>query len=523
MESIVLHSRKELGRKQVILDCKFNLNLGKEVKKILSVQAKPIITSSACKDGQIVYGGKLEANLLYISQNDEKISLIAVSDFNESFENVDINSNCSPLLKCRLVDITTPSIKSNEVKVACIIDVNALLINKKEIQTNCDCENLVLKNASESICRLLYNVNETAELMHECKVQNSLNQVLNIGLNIAQKNCYCGNGYTVVEAECLMSMAYEDDDKNICTYKESFPFKYEIETRGTSSECLPQLTLNALNYLSKTTVTQEDKGNIIKFEIPIQISGEVYENTEIYFVEDLFSTSHQLQCEEEQFLSMSYIENKFFESACKGSVKISENNENIVLLGILAGNCEVTNQFHSGNQLTIEGIVSSTVLYKTIEEKTIDNKFIDESGDELTENNIVTIENINSVIAEFPFSFTIELAVFNELDNINTNCAIIDIDALYKNGEFEIVAKVAFWSLLSSEKQIKLLTNVKKGEKRESKDCAIEIVFAENNQNIWSLCKRFGINKEELMKFNPNLSDEIAQDTQVLIYNKYCK
>ena len=160
MENIIVNTKKHLGRKQVILDCKFSIENGKEVEKILSVQATPLILNTNCSSAHLTYGGKLDTNLLYVTHNGEKVSLIAVADFNEVFDNIEIEDSSIAELDCKIVDITTPSIKSNEVKVACILDINISIICEKENELKCETDNILTKNSFKTIAKHLCKVDE---------------------------------------------------------------------------------------------------------------------------------------------------------------------------------------------------------------------------------------------------------------------------------------------------------------------------------------------------------------------------
>ena len=502
MENIILNTKKHLGRKQVILDCKFGIDNGKEVDKILSVQSKPIITETNCVKGKINYGGKLDTSLLYSTTNGEKISLIAVSDFSETFESNEIDEDSLAIIDCKLVDITTPSIKTNEVKVACIVDVNVCTISKSEIDTNYEKENIIIKQSQNSITRHLCDVADNFDICEEIKLEDTLNQILKIDYNLSLKDCFCGNGFLVVDAECFVCITYEDENADTKFFKTHFPIKQEIECPSSTSECCANINVCALSYIAKTVVTQANNYNLIKCDIPIQIRGNVYEIADISCVEDAYSTSEIISCSFDSVKALKSSCSHFYEDTCKGNIPIKDNLEDVKVLALLSSNCEVANYTIDEDKLTIEGVLSTTILYST--------------GAENEEEKPI----ITPAIAEFGFVTTTNTTKLKNCTDLNVHCGINDLDINVKNGEFEILSKLDFWIFGTCEDDIKILKKVETVSKRPNPDCAIQIFFAEKNQNIWELAKEIGLSQEEILRQNPTLQENVEQGTKIVIYHK---
>lgn len=503
MENIILNTKKHLGRKQVILDCKFNIENGKEVEKILSVQANPLILNTNCVSAHLNYGGKLDTNLLYVTPNGEKVSLIAIADFNEVFENQEIEENSIAELECKIVDITTPSIKSNEVKVACILDINISIICEKENKLNCDIDNILTKNSFKTTTRHLCKINENFDFNEELKIEDSLNQILKIDTNFSVKDCYCGNGYAVVDGICFMSIMYEDENNNIKQHKTQFQIKQEVECENASSECFANLTLKPLCYLSKTVVTQENNFNLIKYELPIQIFGNVFILEDLNCIEDAYSKTHLVECNFNEISCIKTINSHFCEDSCKGIVNMP-NGKNINIVAFTNPSIEIANHSILNDNLSIEGVISTNILYTSTTQN--------ENEDSTT--------ILLPVIAEFGFSSTISNNKFENISDIKINTNISDLEINIKNNEIEIIVKLNYWIYITQEEKIHLLTSIEEKNTREPSSSALEIFFAEKDQELWDLAKEIGLSEEEILKQNPNLKEFIESGTKIVIYHK---
>lgn len=499
MENITLNSKKFLGRKQVILDCKFNVDTSKEIDKILSVHSIPIIINNTCTSGRVNYGGKLDTNLLYTTTSGEKYSLITVSDFSESFESSEIDDTSIAILDCKIVDITTPSIKANEVKVACIIDINISMVSQKQIQC-ANCENLVTKRHNVDVTNHLCKIIDNFEIAEEIKIKDSLNQIFKMDLNLCTKDTYCGNGFIVVEADAFLCITYEDEQGELKFHKSNFPIKQEIECENCTTDCTPMIKLSSLCYLSKTVVIQEKDSNLVKYSVPVQVCGNVYISTSIDCVQDAYSIQNITNCKFSECETLEACTSAFFEDTAKGSIQVSNEQSELKLLSFLNTNCEVTNHFMQDDKMNIEGIISTTILYSSIDEQTQEQK-------------------MTPIIAEFGFNSTYTIQKFQNCTDFQIHCSVSDIDIKSNENEFEIIAKLRFNVCGTAQRNIKLLDNVETINQRPKPDCAMEIFFSEKDQNLWEFAKYIGMTRQDLTLQNPNLQEDISKGEKIIVYH----
>lgn len=496
MESIFVSTRKIISKTQVILDCKFSIDSDNEVEKILAVNSVPVILTKNCLDNKITYSGKLSTSLLYETKNGRKIEVINVSDFNETLI-ADVSSGENVNIECKIIDITTPSIKTNEVKVACIIEILPIILVEKEISCNITAENVITKTNELILTNFVQSINETFEFAEKIKIQDSLNQILKIDTNPSITKCQCKNGFITVDLDVFVCISYLDEFDNVKFYQELFSFSQEFQAEDSIEEDNILLNILPLSHLSKTVVSQENNYNLISYSLTLQCLGEIFHQSVYNNIVDAYSTTDLISYKKQEISGLSTLNNVFFTNSFTGKVNLLNENDNV--LGFVNPNCEIINSLYENEKTTIEGIISSTILYS----KTSNN-----------EENIAD-SSTYSLIAEIPFTVTYQ----GEFAVSNIHCGIKNFNFHKDQNSLEIEAKINFWGNVEQKCDFENLTEVCLKSKKPLSPYAFEIFIAEEDIPLWDLCKKIGAKQEDILNQNKNISEPIKKGTKILHYN----
>lgn len=491
--SIILNTKKYLGRKQIVLDCKFQIESGREVQKILAVNGCPILNDVIVSNGNVSFNGKVNLKLIYLSEAGERECLNCIADFNEVYENEDIEVGDTILIDFKVVDVTTPSIKANEVKVACILDAVIYLSKNKIYEQVQEIDNVFYKKNLCEITRQVAVIKDNFDLQEEIKIDGELKSILNIDANIVVKDAYCGSGFVVVGGDANLNILYEDYDSQIKMYKTSVNVKQEISINNITKDCMVVAEMKPFDYLSKYSIIQGDNCNIINFEAPINVSGIIYENVLVDKITDAYSSEficnlEHIECETINNLVVTNVEDTI-----KGEVPLKENKD-AVFLGYIFSGVEVSSAYIENDKLNVEGVVSTTILYKD-------------------EDNI-----IQSAIAEFPYISQISKPEFGDVTEVSVKASIIDIDVSLKNNSVELVAKLQFNVFGVNSNNLSLINGLELNEKRIEKDYAMEILVVGNEQSLWDIGKKLGVGCEQIVHQNPNLVEPLKKGDKIVVY-----
>lgn len=487
----VVCNRYALGQKQFVVDCKFNIENGKEVAKIVCVNAKPYTTASECVNSSVRFGGRVCFNIVYISEDGDLISLNAISDYEELLDSNEVgNGNTNIVLK--VVDVTTPSIKANEIKLACVIDAEILVETFEEINGLEVPNDVLCKRKMKQHLEYQSKFNSDFNLEEEFRINDEVQNVLSVDVDICVKDIYSGTNFVVINGQALYTITYYDEDNTIKVFKECRPYKQEIGVDGANKDSYVMGNVYILNNQTKVTINAGDGYNMIIVETNAIANGSMYENVVYEDIEDAYSIKNIVDCKKRNIKQISDLSTFNFEENIREIVEFNVDYEKI--LGVNNINVAISNSAINGDMVTIEGIISASIIYNTLEE-------------------------VGSFIAEVPFVVKNNRVEYSNINSIETHAFVGDYDAIARNGQLEFSAKLSFLIVGLTLEECEMMSDITLVKEREPINHAIEIVIASEGQTFWDIGKMLGVSIEQIAIQNPTLVEPLVRGSRVVIYH----
>ena len=491
--NVVLTSKKTVSNKQVIVDCRFLISSGNEVGKVISIHAIPFITSTDIYASKIKYSGKVNFKLIYLTEDGRVLSINNMSDFDETIDMDGIDEDCYSDISFKVVDVTTPSVKANEVKVACVMET-LVDIDESEMCESIDLEEGIFCKNNENACLERCGCfKESFELEEELRINDDLNNVLSLDSELCIKDVYAGNGFAVVSGQIFFVVTYDTEDSPVKCYKTCIEFKQEIGMDDVGMDSVVKASMYIQQNLIKMSVVQEEGYNSIGLEIPIIATGCVYNKKNINIIEDVYSPKNILRTTHREINAVEHLHCSSFEDYLREMVTIDMDNS-ARLIGFSGANVVISTSYITHDKLTVEGVVSGTIL-------------------------LMTEEGLSSVITEVPFEVNNVRGEYIGLEDLSVRVGIGDFDASIKNaGELEINAKLNFFITATKHKTMYTISQIDIESERPKRDCAIEIVLTGEHNSFWDLGKSLGVSTEQLLLQNPHLTEPITAGEKIVIY-----
>ena len=492
-DKVVLASKQNLKGSQMIVDCRFLASSGNEIGKVLSVSATPFVSNIDTYPSTVKYSGKVNFKLIYLTEDGRIISVNNMSDFDETVDVESMGDDAFAQVNFKVVDVTTPSVKTNEVKVACVMESVVSIETKNAFEGVQPNEGVFCKKKAFDNYELCSHFKEAFELEEEIRINDDLEQVLTLDCELCVKEVFAGNGFIVVSGEVFCVVAYTSENCVFKTYKQAIDFKQEIESQDATTDSKVNVNLNLQHNLIKMSVIQEDGYNTVRVELPIMACGSVYNKVNMEVVEDVYSENELLEVETVDLNTLEQVYSVTFEDFVREIVPIGEV-QGAKLLGFSGANVVVSSSYFEDDKLTVEGVVSGTAIFD------LDSQ-------------------INSIIAEVPFVVSSTKSECRDLDNLEVVCGLCDFDLSLKNdSEMELSAKLGFFVTGTKHKSVKGVLAVTPTTKRSERDCSIEIVVTSKESSLWDLGKTLGVSAEQLLIQNPNLVEPIKEGEKVVVY-----
>lgn len=236
---------------------------------------------------------------------------------------------------------------------------------------------------------------------------------------------------------------------------------------------------------------------MLNADIELAFNGVTYTDREIKRVVDAVSFSHELS------FDFADIEQSKPYPQINSYVDI-ENNINLPdgtpyiarVLSVDGTKIGAINILPLDNKVTVEGILSATVLWET------------EAGE------------VNNYNMELPISFSIRAEQVDAEKSVDVAVTPVVLNVKARRGvELLIDARLTATVLVYSSTDTKISTDIITGADKQTDDTAIHIHIVGDNETVWDIAKRTNIPSAELVSSNPNLANGCVSGDKAVVYH----
>lgn len=488
--------KKRLEKSQFNVEC--NIDVDVEIDKILSVCHSAEIENVEVLNGVINYNGNIDLCVLYSTVDGEIGTLSASCPFVSKFEGVVISVEDRAIVKVDVEDYQIDSVSSANIKISCVCQQSGVLVSSNAVEyvANGD-ESICLKEDEISIYAVIGQAKETFVAQSEVSIREPIRKIIMTDSQVAVKNVESGVNFVSVGGEVVTRILYLTEKDRFESSYLTENFKEEIELEGVTKDSLSEAFAEVKKSLVKCELSENEKGVDIKLSIPVEVKVVAYEERMQNVIKDIYSTQAELEIVTESFEMSKQFGCESFDAKIDGNLTLDDDKPRVDKILFVGGsNLIVTNSYLNGNEIVVEGIVKTNVIYLN-----------DETN------------SLNSVNMEVPFVVSDKTNVDCEGAKINVRATVVDVDVVVKKGrEFYFDAKLKINVSCDCESVGAVISRVETKEVFDEKDCAIELVFGQAGQSCWDIAKQMKVREETIFLQNPNVVFPLERDENIVVF-----
>ena len=499
MEEKFLSANKEnLDTKQVLVESVLTLEQGGQIEKVLALSADSALFTVESFEKETKFSGEIFTNLLYLTPENEIGSVTATATFGDNFKHDVLPQGQKVKADVKVVGVSLASAQDSSLKVLVTVEVALTIEGNKKVDAfvNEDKNNCV-KEGTLSLNVLSQDVSGNFSCEKSLDVKDKVSKVLVASSNAVLREITPGVGYVSVTGDVYTYVVYAKEGGGFVHTQVVQDFKEELEVDTATKDSLIEANLKVRNAELSVTLTEKEDGTTLVFNTPLKAYLKVYETQEFDTVSDVYSLTNELEVTTGAVSNLQVLPAKYFEGKVEGSLTLTENQPRIdKVLTVSAPRLTLSNYYTKDQEVFVEGIVYSNVVYLNDEEN-----------------------SINSVEIEVPF-VTSEKLITDFADvQVKPVVAISDCDVIAKRGrEIYFDCKVKVYSNLWTTQSQTLITKVTQGKAFAERDSAIEIYFARTGDTLWDIAKQLKIEQETIQAQNPTLVCPLDHDEKVVVY-----
>lgn len=461
------------------------INSNVNVKTILNVDSYIFDEKVECGNGKAIITGKLGVKVLYIDTDNISNIVNDSQSFSETFVDESITSDC-------FINISNASVVGNvlssdkTLKINCDVNISPTLYLNLALNTsNSSFENMIVKKNEISTNTIACNVDTSFEYATNIETKDNVTKILCYDAYFTPSSLTSYDEYAVVEGKLYSKLLYEsasDDESVIKEICDTFNLKSEINIPNITKDCLTDFNFSIDKSKENISTEIEDGNNIITISHNIKVNGVCIKSISIDLIDDMYSVDNEIEISTSKRDYTKNMQTEFVTDNISGEISLDDNETAIDdIISNINVNAEITNHYLKDNNLYLEGIISSHIIY------------IDEN------------KEIKHKPVDLPFVINTKIEI-DQLDCIHSCINILDNKIKVKRGTvIELDYSVSIMINIYQKDTKDIIDNMVIGKPLDYSTVDYQIFIAKPNESVWDLCKRIKISPDDISKYNKNL------------------
>ena len=510
-EDIQILRTKSKASSQVTFDVDYNVpDVKPDIGRMIQNKGEMTVEEVRLNEGHAFLKGKLQADLLYVGEEDGRIYSLSANLPMEETLNLDgIVNGDKMCLKWEIEDLSIHIIHSRKMNIKAVVTFFASVdeLTGVRLPVSLDDETVSVQKKTMRVLSLVIHKKDTMRLKEEITLVSNKPNIAELlwyttevrGLDLRpEENSVKAKG------ELFIFALYTGDDESgtLQWIEHSIPFNGEVECSGCISEMIPNLEAAVINQTLEVKPDADGEERKLQADVVLELDMKLYREEEHDLILDVYSPLKEciLQGKEECLESL-LVRN---DSKCRVSdrIELKESQGKILQICHSQGRVKVEKTKVVENGIQAEGVVFLKILYIT-------------GNDEMP---------FYSVDGMLPFSHVIEA---NGITEDSTFFLQADLEQLstsmIDSNEIEVKAVISLNVLVLQCEKRMIISKVEVQPLYMQKSQAmpgITVYVVKRGDAMWDIAKHFYTTVEEICTLNELESDQVTPGMPLLLVKK---
>lgn len=485
-----------------------------DIARILLLDGDAFVNSVETASDKLLIAGTLRYKILYVSDDPEQPvkSINTSSGFHYSMDIPDARQGMQSRVKCDIEHMEYEILNSRKVNVKAILNLYGRVTSPLEQYVTMDFSGI----EDVQVLRNTISVNSyIGESGTGCPVRETLElpagkptvlEILRNDAKISGKEYKVSEGKLAVKGELNISTLYiaDDETRSIQFMEHEVPFSQLVELPGIDEDSYCNVDVDPGELSFEAEEDADGELRLLKCETTLDIYAESFGKKDIELVEDAYSPNSRMSLEKEQLKLDELVSDNRNQVTLKDTVVLDDSAPDISELFNILGKLSVSGSEITDDRIVIEGVIASNILYLANNEE----------------------QPVYCADREIPFRHALEIKGARAGMGLDVE---MDIDhcsySIISSKEVEVRYNIGLNTRVSRQVSIPVISRAydqPMDDKRLAQQPSVTIYFAQQDDTLWKVAKKYYTTMDELRKNNG--LEENAQLTageQILIPRKF--
>ncbi|HEX2945343.1 MAG TPA: SPOCS domain-containing protein [Clostridia bacterium] len=484
-----------------------------DIARILLLDGDAFVNGVETASDKINISGTVRYKILYISDDPEQPvkSINTSSGFRYTMDIPDARQGMQSRVKCDIEHLEYDILNSRKVNVKAILNLHGRVSSPIEQYITRDFSGI----EDVQVLRSTISVNSyIGECSVGCPVRETLElpagkptvlEILRNDAKVSGKEYKVSDGKLAVKGELNVSTLYiaDDETRSIQFMEHEVPFTQLVDLPGVDEDsfCNVDIDLGELSFEAEEDADGELR--LLKCETQLDIYAESFGKKDIELVEDAYSPSSRMSLEKEQLMLDELVSDNKGQVTLKDTIMLDDSAPDISELFNILGKLSISGSEITEDRIVVEGVVASNILYLANNQD----------------------QPVCCADREIPFRHSLDvkgakagMGLDVEMDIEHCSYSIIS------SKEIEVRYNIALNTRVSRQVAIPVISKAFEqplDDKRLLQQPSVTIYFAQQDDTLWKVAKKYYTTVDELRKNNGfEDSVQLAAGEQILIPRK---
>jgi len=344
-----------------------------DMAQVLQTDAKVSITRTEPAADRVNFMGKLAVQVLYIAKGPEKSvhSMAVIVPIDDFLRMEGVHKDVYVEAKASIANLDYKMLNDRKISYRAVVNVSLqaedttvhdVVVDIRDIP-----ENQLLKT-SISVNRTVENKQDHFTIKEEIQLPSNkpcIREVLEAGVQIANKDVRVQNGRVLVSGELLLTTLYKADaEGSLVEFVENeIPFHGSLDVSGARDGMFADavLAIQEQNVLPRPDADGEER--LLDAEVTVAAAVKVYNTEELQVLEDAYAINQTLDLAKSAIRYPRLICRNRNQFPVKEIVSLDEDCPDILQIFRVQAEAQLDDLKVIEDKLIVEGVIRASILY----------------------------------------------------------------------------------------------------------------------------------------------------------------
>ncbi len=441
-----------------------------------------------CVPGQVTYSGKNNVKLVYKDIAGQILSSNSNADFSDTLISQYIVANSKVQLDSVVVDADT-TINGNIVTLQLSLDVGGSIYACDSVPMLLEGEQLYVHHNHAEVVSGVDNMILPCDLSCQLTASQDITRVIMADCKVGCSDYVLLDGVLTLSGDMVVGMMYMSGDKVVYDQLTS-PYRTELECpmAGGQLSILPAVK----NARIKLDILEGELNNVFSSDVSVSMAVTSVICQPVSMIDDCYTANSTLELDRVDVATTLPCGAVSARAHIEQNIASADLGEVIAFVNVAS---TVTNCRYLEGLVSVEGIISGTVLYSST-------------------------EGIASTVIELPFVENVDIDYIASSCSGSAIATVLSSSCSYSQGMLLVRAEVVIDIFSRRTVKYGVICGINEKMLDVGKSSGIEVCMAKSGETLWQLAKALHMSEQDILDINPDIVSPLERDTKIVIYNR---